>query len=115
MAKEINPRLVFERLFGSGDKGETDENRLRRERQHKSILDFVNEDAQTLKNRLGINDQRKLDEYLEGVREIDHRIERAQPQVDIDYTKGTQPLGIPQNDEQHPRPLSNILCLTFHS
>jgi hypothetical protein len=113
VAKEINPRLVFERLFGGADKGDTDENRSRRERYHKSILDFVAEDANTLKNRLGANDQRKLDEYLEGVREIEQRIDRAQPKVDVGDTKVTRPLGIPQNYQDHLRLMADILVLAF--
>jgi hypothetical protein len=113
VSKEINPRLLFERLFGNKDKGETDENRFRRERQNKSILDFVAEDAQTLKNRLGANDQRKLEEYLDGVREIESRIQKAQPTVDIGDTKITRPLGIPQNYQDHLRLMSDILTLAF--
>jgi hypothetical protein len=115
MTKEINPRLLFERLFGSGDPSETGESRLRRERNHKSILDFVSEDAQALKNRLGTSDQRKLDEYLEGVREIEQRIERAQPKVEVGDTKVARPLGIPQNYEQHIRLMADILVLAFRT
>ncbi len=113
MSKEINPRLVFERLFGGKDQGETDENRLRRERYHKSILDFVAEDANTLKNQLGTNDQRKLDEYLTGVREIEMRIERAQPKIDVGDTKVSKPLGIPHNYQEHLRLMADILVLAF--
>jgi hypothetical protein len=113
VAKEINPRLVFERLFGIKDKGETDESRFRRERYNKSILDFVNEDAQTLKNRLGANDQRKLEEYLDGVREIELRLTRAQPTVDIGDTKIVRPTGIPHNYEEHIRLMADILALAF--
>jgi hypothetical protein len=114
VAKEINPRLVFERLFGAvKDKHETEESRTRRDRNNKSILDFVNEDAQTLKNRLGANDQRKLEEYLTGVREIEQRLARAQPTVDIGDTKIVRPTGIPHNYEEHLRLMADILVLAF--
>jgi len=114
VAKEINPRLVFERLFGvAKDKHETEESRTRRDRNNKSILDFVNEDAQTLKNKLGANDQRKLDEYLTGVREIEERLARAQPTVEIGDTKIVRPTGIPHNYEEHLRLMADILVLAF--
>src|SRR5437899_3273153 len=78
MAKEIDPRLVFERLFSTGEKGEAAISRAKREQYHKSILDFVAEDASQLKGKLGTTDQRKLDEYLTGVREIEQRLARVQ-------------------------------------
>src|SRR5262249_21342800 len=102
MSKEIDPRLVFERLFTEpGTKG--DENAARRERNNKSILDFVAEDAQQLKAKLGAPDQRKLDEYLTGVREIEQRIQRAQPTVEVGDTKVTRPVGIPREYKDHLR------------
>src|SRR5207237_10738033 len=60
MAKEVNPRLVFERLFAGEIKGEVEAARAKRERYQLSVLDFVMEDASSLKSRLGTNDQRKL-------------------------------------------------------
>ncbi|HRK22057.1 MAG TPA: DUF1552 domain-containing protein, partial [Fimbriimonadaceae bacterium] len=67
VAKEVNPRLVFERLFGNGEVGEEEESRFRRERYRKSILDMVLDDALALRKELGRRDAQKLDEYLEGV------------------------------------------------
>ncbi len=113
MSKEINPRLLFERLFGAPDKNETDEVRFRRERYNKSILDFVAEDANTLKNKVGANDQRKLDEYLAGVREIELRIQKAQPTVNVGDTKIARPLGVPQNYQDHLHLMADILTLAF--
>jgi hypothetical protein len=72
MAKEINPRLAFERLFGSQEKRDPAQDRLRR-----SILDLVADDAQRLQSRLGKNDRQKMDEYFTSVRELEQRIERA--------------------------------------
>src|SRR5207249_7958186 len=60
-AKEIDPKLVFERLFGGGNAGENAAAREKRERYRKSILDFVEEDAKRLKGQLGAADLRKLD------------------------------------------------------
>src|SRR5260221_2461778 len=64
MAKEVHPRLAFERLFTNGRPGESAEARAKRERYNKSVLDFVLDDARRLRTKLGITDQRKLDEYL---------------------------------------------------
>ena len=76
MSKEVNPRLVFERLFGAIPKpGDPDQ--YRRDTAKKSILDFVAEDANQLRTKLGATDQRKLDEYLTGVREIEQRIQKS--------------------------------------
>src|SRR5688572_10490187 len=63
VAKEVNPRLVFERLFGSGDKAGEAQSKARRDLFNQSILDMVMEDASRLKARLGKKDQSKLDEY----------------------------------------------------
>src|SRR5262249_33470369 len=86
MAKEIDPRLVFERLFGGASPAENDAARARRERDRKSILDFVAEDAGRVRGNLGSGDRRKLDEYLAGVREVERRIALAQPAVEVGQT-----------------------------
>jgi hypothetical protein len=75
--KETNPRAVFDRLFASVVRQETDANRARRERYDQSVLDFVLEDANNLNNRLGVSDQRRLDEYLTSLREVERRITTA--------------------------------------
>ena len=84
------------------------ENRARRERYKKSILDFVLEDARQLKASLGYTDRRKLDEYLTAVRELEGRIERAKDFAAVlpDYSK---PSGIPQDNQQHIRLMYDLL------
>jgi hypothetical protein len=74
LPKEINPKLVFERLFGTG--GNDDRNK--RDAKRKSILDFVRQDAGDLQNKVGITDRRKLDEYFSSIRDIELRIGRAE-------------------------------------
>src|SRR5262249_1836869 len=66
---ETNPRLVFERLFGTDDFGLDPQTRLRKAQYRKSILDTVGQRAGDLTNSLGASDRRKLDEYLSGIRE----------------------------------------------
>jgi len=78
MPPEVNPRLVFERLFGTADYSLDPETRARRTRYRKSILDMSRERTQDLNKKLGPNDRRKLDEYLFTVRDIEQRIERAE-------------------------------------
>jgi uncharacterized protein DUF1552 len=112
MAKEINPRLAFERLFGSS----ADAERGRAERDHyrKSILDLVAEDAALLRKRLGRTDQRKLDEYYSSVRALEQRVTRkSEKQKAIpDYTK---PAGIPDELKEHIRLMYDIMALAFQT
>ena len=74
MPPEVDPRLVFDRLFSNGLDDEAEENRAKRDLYNKSILDFVSEDASRLKSKLGYTDRPKLDEYLTAVRELEQRI-----------------------------------------
>jgi len=78
MTPESNPRLVFERLFGSSNLKERQEGLAKRRAEKRSILDIVMNDARAINNQLGRNDQQKLDEYMTGVREIERRIEKAE-------------------------------------
>ena len=69
MAKEINPKLVFERMFGTGRLNPKE--RARRDYLRKSILDLVRDDSARLQKRLGTDDRRKMDEYFSGIRELE--------------------------------------------
>src|ERR1043166_2624333 len=111
---DTDPRLVFERLFTDGIPGETAENRAARVRQRRSILDFVAEDTNRLKQKLGYSDQRKLDEYLTAVRDLELRIEQSEKFATSfpDYPK---PDGIPEDNEQHLRLLFDLLALAFQT
>lgn len=109
---EVNPRQVFERLFGSASSSET--NRLQRERMRKSVLDFALDDAQRLRQNLGRNDQQKLDEYLGSIRELELRLENAQ-QVADRMPDVNRPDGIPQDYEEHIRLMFDLLTLAFQT
>ena len=116
VAKEINPRLVFERLFTNGDPNESAESRARRNRYKKSILDFVAEDAKTLKNKLGAHDQHKLEEYFAGVREIEARLEQMERSGGVISIGGVkQPEGVPQNYADHIRLMGDMMVLAFQA
>ena len=116
VGKETNPRAVFERLFGNGQAREMDKSKLRREELRKSILDFVAEDARKLQSQLGKSDQRKLDEYLTGVREIERRIEHADkgPSISEDVSYPI-PKGIPGDYGEHIRLMCDMVVLAFQT
>ena len=116
VAKEVNPRLVFERLFGSGEAGEEAEARFRRERYRKSILDLVLEDALALSKQLGKRDAQKLDEYLAGVREIEKRLERIEKENPTAFLDASQrPKGIPADYGEHIRLMGDMMVLAFQA
>jgi hypothetical protein len=106
-AKEINPKLVFERLFASG------EALSRRDKYRKSVLDFVLEDARGLHARLGAKDQRKLDEYLTAVRELERRVETSARQTDPEAPDYAKPDGIPKDYARHIRLMYDLMHLAF--
>lgn len=115
VAKEINPRLVFERLFGTGSPDETAESQTLRNRDRRSILDFVMEDASSLKSRLGLRDQRKLDEYLTSVREIEERLARYD-KANVQIQGGVRlPTGVPTDYEDHLRLMADMMVLAFQT
>jgi len=109
MPPEVNPKLVFERLFGTGDESAADPFR-------KSILDYVREDAASLKISLGANDKRKLDEYLTGVREIEKRIELAGKQAkETVRPEMEKPEGIPVDFEEHVTLMYDLMTVAFQT
>ena len=115
VAKETNPRLVFERLFANQVTSAVAESRGRRDVFHQSILDFVAEDARQLRSRLGSVDRGKLDEYLTGVREIERRVVRAEKMEAIQDTLAgvSKPEGIPDNYQEHIRLICDMMVLAF--
>jgi hypothetical protein len=115
VAKQINPRLVFDRLFGEAGRSERAEDLARGDRRRKSVLDFIGDEARKLKGVLGVSDRRKLDEYLTGVREVELRIERGRSLIDVGGSKYPRPLGIPADVEEHLRLMSDLLALAFQS
>ena len=115
VAKEVNPRLVFERLFSDGSEGLSEAARAKRTAARKSVLDFVLEDATQLKGRLGANDQRKLDEYLTTVRELERRINRAEQASGQGLPNFAKPAGVPADYGEHIRLMADLMVLAFQS
>ncbi len=116
VSKETNPRLVFERLFGDGDVAGRDKNAVRRDQLKKSILDFIADDARRLQSKLGGQDQQKLDEFLNGVREVEQRIQRTDDEpkisIDLDYPI---PKGQPDDYGEHIRLMCDMMVLAFQT
>jgi hypothetical protein len=97
---EYNPRAVFERLFG--DAGSTERGvREKRLEQQKSILDSVLEKLGQLGREIGAQDQMKVEQYTEAIRDVERRIERAEAQIDIELPNFEQPEGAPADFEDH--------------
>jgi hypothetical protein len=95
MPPETNPRLVFERLFGDVDTSLTPEQRARRLRYRRSILDLVGARSKELSIDLGPSDRRKLDEYLTSIRDIELRIQKAEADPTGLTPTIDKPTGIP--------------------
>jgi hypothetical protein len=110
----LNPRVLFERLFGSGQPM-TAEERRRQSKYRRSILDFVTEDTHKLEGSLGPTDRRKLDEYLSAVREVERQIERAESdnkQIDPHMDK---PYGVPADFAEHFKLMSDMVAIAFQA
>ena len=109
---EINPRVVFERMFG-GDRATPAERRARLEK-NTSILDAVRESANELKVKLGAHDKVRLSEYLDNVREIERRIVRAEQQRDeTGIDAPPTPVGIPESWEEHVMLQLDLMALAL--
>ena len=111
LPKEVNPKLVFERLFGSG--GNAD--RVQRDQLRKSVLDFVREDSRDLQAKVSKNDQRKLDEYFSSIRDIEQRIERATHLPEVKAPDYPVPAGIPKDFPDHVKMMCDLLVLAFQA
>ena len=111
MPLETNPRVVFERLFGRPG---SPEQRLMRMRQNRSILDSVRSDVADLERGLGARDQVRLDQYLEHVREIETRIQRAEQRATTSVAH-TAPIGIPDSWAEHATVMFDLMALAYEA
>ena len=110
---ENNPRMVFERLFGDG--GTVDERRAEM-RRDRSILDSVTEDMARLVRTLGPGDRARVDQYVDAVREVERRIQRAEAQAgESAFALPDRPVGIPESYDEHARLLFDLLLLTWQA
>jgi len=109
---EINPRKVFERMFGQGGSAA---DRMARIEGDRSILDAVMKEATGLQAKVGPQDRLKLNEYLENVREIERRIQKASQQVNASMKLPDQPAGIPFSYDEHVGIMFDLLALAYQA
>ena len=112
---EANPRVIFERLFGDVDTSLDAATRARRERYRKSLLDMARDEAQKLSGTLGASDRRKLDEYLDSIREIERRIQKAEADGRTIAPTIDKPAGIPAVFADHARLLFDLQFAAFQT
>ncbi len=112
---EANPRRVFERLFGEGKPGERETNLKRRQQEDKSVLDFVLDDARSMRKRLDSTDKHKLDQYLAGIREVETRIQKTEQFGRVKDPGIETPPGIPTEYAEHIQLLFDMLVLAFQT
>lgn len=120
LAREIHPRLAYERLFGVLRTRQPSERERRRQEDQQALLDLVLDDAHRLRGRLGRDDQHKLDEYLDAVRDVERRLAffnqpdprawrpESRPDEDI-----AAPKGEPGDHQEHVRLMLDLIALAF--
>ncbi len=109
---ENNPRVVFERLFG--DSGTTDPAvRLARIKEDRSILDSVTEKVADLQRGVGPDDRNKINQYLDAVRDVERRIQKAEEQSSRELPLVQQPAGVPATFEEHMRLMFDLQLLAY--
>ncbi|MCZ6490529.1 MAG: DUF1552 domain-containing protein, partial [Acidobacteria bacterium] len=110
---EHNPRAVFERLFGDGDSTDPAE-RMSRIRRQRSILDFVSMDVTRVLGGLGNSDRAKLSEFLDSIRDVETRVQKAEKQSSVKLPEMERPIGIPPYEE-HVKLLFDMQVLAFQT
>jgi uncharacterized protein DUF1552 len=110
----LDPRALFERLFGTGNQRSPAETE-RRARYRRSILDFVSADTKKLQASLGPTDVRKLDEYLSSIREVERQLEKAE-QDNVAVNPGMEkPYGVPPDFAEHFRLMTDMMSIAFQA
>src|SRR5262245_3168967 len=111
---ENDPRAVFERLFGSSDSTDPAMWRLRRQ-EDRSILDGLTRKVSRLKQELGPGDRSKLDEYVEAIRDVERRIQKAEEQSARELPAIDQPAGVPSSFEEHAKLMFDLQALAYQA
>src|SRR5687768_12784550 len=107
-----NPRLVFEKLFGDGS---TNAERRARRQESRSLLDSVSGEVNALQRDLPPGDRRRLGQYLDDVREVERRIQRAEATVREDLTLPDVPAGVPPTFQEHLKLLMDLQVIAFQA
>jgi hypothetical protein len=109
-----NPRVAFDMLFGAGA---SNEDRAMRRRENASILDWVTGEMATLKRQLGASDQRRVEQYLENIRELERRIQAVEAKNSSGEERALPeaPAGVPDSFAEHTQLMFDIQVLAFES
>jgi hypothetical protein len=112
LPKDVNPKSVFDRLFGGGSAAERAKVKARRQ----SVIDCVSEDYKDLNAKVSKQDQRKLDEYMTSIRDIEQRLERALHMPEVKVPEGVaKPTGVPASYEEHIKLMGDLMVLAFQT
>jgi len=110
---EAHPRIVFERLFGEGGSAADRQAALAR---RASLLDAVREDMMRLQRALGPDDRQRVDQYLDTVREVERRIQKAETQTeDTGLPDLDRPVGVPAAYADHARLMFDLQVLAMQA
>jgi hypothetical protein len=110
---EIHPRVAFDRLFGDGGSATS---RLAQARRNRSILDSVQQEADSLQKTLGSSDRTKVKEYLDSVREVERRIQHAEAQTgELSLHLPDRPTDIPEDFAEHMKLMFDLQVLAFQA
>jgi hypothetical protein len=113
LPSEAHPRIVFERLFGEGGPAPVRRAALR---SRASLLDSFNDDVARLKQRVGISDRVRIDQYLDSIREVERQIERAEAGVSENTTPDLhRPVGVPAAFADHAKLMFDLQVLAFQA
>ncbi|MBL8810666.1 MAG: DUF1552 domain-containing protein [Planctomycetaceae bacterium] len=107
---EANPRVVFEQLFGEGGSAADRKSALRR---RASLLDSVNDEFTRLKKSLGPEDQQRIEEYQEAVRDVERRIQKAEQSAGDQLPDVERPVGVPASYRDHARLMFDLQKLAL--
>lgn len=111
--KEVDPKQVFDRLFGGGTASDIAESQFRRRARQQSILDFVSDDARRLERRVSVADRQKLEQYLESIRGVERRIDN--PGLRLAEGDMPRPAGVPDTHGDHVRMMGDLMVLAFQT
>lgn len=109
---ELNPRSVFERMFGRAGNAAQRAARLHRQ---SSVLDSVSREIGALQGRLGAGDRRRMDDYLTNLREVETRIQKAERQGESSVSVPEAPLGIPATHDEHLKLMFDLIAIAYQA
>ena len=107
---ELNPQVVFERMFGDGS---TAEQRASRRERDRSILDSLGDSLTRLRVKLSADDKRRIDQYASDIREIERRLQIAMQASTVAPADLSVPVGVPPTFDEHIKLMFDLLALSF--